>query len=184
MIEELPQEGPKITLIQKNWRGFLARRKTRIHAEHLHVEDAEDTTSIPPPVESYVHQQSSSRKLKVPPRTPPRGNSSKFEPKDVLPQSTKATEKIPFTKSYDLDVAIDGAIGLPLTTTLARIRVELHMPTKEILEIKSPYAYSDYLSEHTSPQFALKMNWKGKYIIDCSNCCCLCFNLIRIIRKY
>jgi hypothetical protein len=160
MTEEPPSEQPQITLIQKTWRGFLARRRTRVHVdpETGKPEDDEIVST------SFSRQHSQSRKLKHPPRTPPRGNSTKFEPKDVLPQSTKVSEKIPFLKSTDLEVVIDGAIGLPLTTTLARIRVELHMPTKEILEIKSSYAYSDYLSEHTSPQFACRMNWRGRVL--------------------
>lgn len=157
-LHDTPSEvQPEITLIQKTWRGFLARRRARVHAEQQNQPKSQDEADAP--VGTYSRSQS--RKLKHPPRTPPRGNSSKFEPKDVLPQSTKATEKLPFTKNTDLEVIIDGAIGLPLTSTLTRIRVELHMPTKEILDIKSPYVYSDFLSEHTSPQFALKMNWKG-----------------------
>lgn len=161
MIQESTEPKPQITIIQKTWRGFLARRRARVHAEQLVIEGEGDGK-----VGSYSRQSSQqSRKLKVPPRTPPRGNSTKFEPKDVLPQSTKVVEKIPFNKTTDLDISIDGAIGLPLTATLVRIRVELHMPTKEILDIKSPYVYSDFLSEHTSPQFALRMQWKGIYFI-------------------
>lgn len=164
IVEDVPDASsetrPEITLIQKTWRGALARRRARVHAEQQ-TGTTKSQDEADAPVGTYSRGQS--RKLKHPPRTPPRGNSSKFEPKDVLPQSTKAAEKLPFTKNTDLEVVIDGAIGLPLTSTLTRIRVELHMPTKEILDIKSPYVYSDFLSEHSSPQFALKMNWKGMF---------------------
>jgi hypothetical protein len=78
-------------------------------------------------------------------------------------------ESIPFDKSYDLEVTIDGAVGLPLTATVSRIQAELVMPTKKSFEIKSPYGMSELTSDHVAPLFNLKMRWKGNYFILFSN---------------
>lgn len=142
-----------VTRIQATWRGHLVRRNFRVHSE---------TDPTPPPDVPQIRARSGNRRLMAPPRTPPRGNSEKFTPKEVLPQSTKIVEKVPFSKAFDLDIVVDGAVGLPMTTTVVRLQAELHMPTKEILEVKSQYSYSDLTSEFTSPQFPLRMQWKGK----------------------
>lgn len=162
-----------ITLIQKTFRGYLARR---LRARKIHITDgatADSLASNDMQLED-IHNSSSAesvakgsnpmpRRLMAPPRTPPRGNSQKFAPQEILPQSVKKVEKVPFNKSFDLDIVVDGAMGLPLTTTMVRLRLELHMPTKEILELKSPFAYSELHSDYTNPQFSLRMQWPGTY---------------------
>lgn len=156
-----------ITVIQSHWRGYLTRKSTKPTRTVVQVAVTTapvSSSEMGPPLTILTDSPNaqSKRRLMAPPRTPPRMNSEKMEPQDILPQSSKRTfERVPFSKNHDLYFIVDGAIGLPMTTTITRVRAELHFPTKEIVSIVSPWTYAESHSEFCNPQYALKMQWKG-----------------------
>lgn len=161
----------EVTVIQSHWRGYLTRKSTKPARTVIQVAATTAPASMNegPPIITISTDSSntqSKRRLMAPPLTPPRMNSEKMEPQDILPQSSKrGVEPVPFSKNRDLYFIIDGAIGLPMTTTITRVRAELHFPTKEIVSVVSPWSYAESHSEFCNPQYALKMQWKGTHLI-------------------
>lgn len=104
-----------------------------------------------------------SRRLMHPPKTPQREKSRgiTFESHDVLPDAT-TVDKLIYNRVSQLDVMIDRAAGLPLTTTITRIQAKLYNTTKECISTASSYNFSELTSDHTNPQYTLRMLWKGK----------------------
>lgn len=95
--------------------------------------------------------------LMRPPRTPPPKMNE-----CVLPTDSVKKEKIPFLKDYDVEIVLDEAVGLPLTTTVTRVQARLCMPTKEDTRDISTFALSDLCSDYVRPKYNFAVRWKGK----------------------
>eukprot|EP01031_Cornospumella_fuschlensis_P030383 gene30383-36711_t len=79
-------------------------------------------------------------------------------------QPKHASVQLPFNKQYNLDIIIDGAMGLPITTTATRIHVKLHMPTRDVVAEVSPQENCDLTSDFANPLFRFRHQWKGKQL--------------------
>jgi hypothetical protein len=75
--------------------------------------------------------------------------------------SIGSMERIPFDKDQEIVVFIDGASGLPPTTTATRLHTSLYLPSKQKVHESVSYAYCDLESDHLHPSFATKIRWKG-----------------------
>lgn len=148
---------PRIIKIQSHWRGYMTR--ARVYA------DLDETRT---PETSLMLR----KRLMPPPRAPIRTNSSEQSSSkkpeivtEILPTEVPRVhvEKIAFDKSYEVVVMIDGALGLPLTTTATRIHATLFMPTKQQVQESSSTSFCDLQSEYTNPHFSIRVRWKGRY---------------------
>eukprot|EP01040_Poterioochromonas_malhamensis_P003574 gene3574-3820_t len=171
------------TTIQSRWRGYVTRSRNKIYVDsppNGHDKDKVRSVGsgeipifrntgklenvpelVSPPSEGSLQTSSakSRGRLLEPPRTPPPKMNE-----CVLPTDSTKKEKVPYARDYDVEIIIDEAMGLPLTTTVTRVHARLHMPTKEDQRDCSTFAYSDLTSDYTNPRFGFAVKWRGKYL--------------------
>lgn len=136
----------------------------------LETKDEKPTSSLPAHINIpaiNIPKPTGSTKVKVNPASSSSGddlytedyNESNNNPTTAQPKH--ASVQLPFNKQYNLDIIIDGAVGLPITTTATRIHVKMHMPTRDVVADISPHEHCDLMSDYANPFFRFRHQWKG-----------------------
>lgn len=153
------------TIIQKTWRGHNTRK---IYAAPVEEQTSNVEEKRPVPEEKS--------KSKLPPPIPPVPLIS-IPPKDEADAYSEDTSslaqnvikpkrlssQLAYSKQYNIDVIVDGIVGLPIVATATRLQVKLMMPMKEVVG-ESNYEYCDITSDSSCPLFRLRHQWKGKVL--------------------
>ncbi|RYH09877.1 hypothetical protein EON65_39805 [archaeon] len=139
----------------------------------LETKDEKPASTVPPPINiptiNIPPKSTGSSKIKVNPASS--SSSDDLYTEDYNELSATATQPkhasvlLPFNKQYNLDILIDGAVGLPITTTATRIHVKLHMPTRDVVTEVSPHEHCDLTSDYANPLFRFRHQWKGRSVL-------------------
>jgi hypothetical protein len=90
----------------------------------------------------------------------------------------KNMKHLKFDSISSIQFCIDGAVGLPVSTTATRVSARLLSFDRTQVGEPSAPSFSDPDSEATSPRFELHMGWRG---IDSSVIICCLLNLLLFI---
>jgi len=171
------EDVPKSPKSVRSWKSFGSRKGSKIYVEEDLVNDQKQIDELqllqlPPKLDIFnpellgqntpqSQQDSQSRgidrgKLLQPPKTPPKLSECFLSSEGKID-----VDRIPFDKEYSVELAVEEAVGLPLTVAATRIHARLHMPTRNDVRNVSEFAYGELLSDHTAPKFVFSTRYKG-----------------------